>query len=138
MQVTPIAIEGSAVVLDVAVADTWPLRFRGLLGRPAPSARKALLITRCRAVHTLGMGYPIDVVFVSRSWQVVSVVHSVPPGRWKVAANRRSGAVQVLELRASEAQALGIRPGVQLNPWNPLAMAHSTPPALVSPSLHRP
>lgn len=112
----PATVPGKGLTLGISVANTWPLRFRGLLKRPAPGRHEALLITRCTAVHTLGMAYPIDIVFLDRRWRVVGIVHRVPPGRWKVAAQRRSGAVQVLEMRDGEAQALGLRPGQRLRP----------------------
>lgn len=41
----------------------------------------ALLIRRCRSVHTLGMMFDIDVVFLDRSGNPVRTVHRVRPGR---------------------------------------------------------
>lgn len=85
-----------------------PDRLRGLIGRPAPAAGTAWLFARCRAVHTLGMRYPIDVVFVDRAYRVCRVVPALAPGRMAASLRAR----HVLELRAGEAARLGLMPGV--------------------------
>jgi uncharacterized membrane protein (UPF0127 family) len=51
---------------------------RGLLGRDALAADRALLIERCRAVHTFGMRFALDVAFLDRSYQVLAVRHAPP------------------------------------------------------------
>ncbi len=74
------------------------------------------MITRCKGVHTLGMAYAIDLVFLDRDWGILGIVHHVSPGRWSVAASRGSGARQVLELGAGEATRLGLQVGQTLHP----------------------
>jgi uncharacterized membrane protein (UPF0127 family) len=81
-------------------------RLTGLLRRPLPKHRQALCIPRCRSVHTFGMHAAIDVVFIDRE-QRVSRTTTVKPRR--VATCRTANSV--IELRAGEAQRLGIRPG---------------------------
>lgn len=53
-------------------------RRRGWLGRDRIEARDALLLERCRSVHTFGMCVPITVVFLDRSWRVIRVVRARP------------------------------------------------------------
>ena len=53
----------------------------GLLGRSALPAGEAMVFPRCRSIHTIGMRFPIDVVFVDRSWKVVAFDTHVGPGR---------------------------------------------------------
>ncbi len=65
----------------VGVADNYWLRLRGLLGRPPLQPGEGLLITPCRAVHMMGMKYPIDVAFLDPDHRVVGVVDSLAPGR---------------------------------------------------------
>ena len=84
-------------------------RLRGLLGRPAPAAGQALWIAPCRQVHTLGMGYPIDVVHLDAGGQVLAVATLKP---WRLGRYHRRAA-GVLELRAGEAERLGLRVGAQ-------------------------
>ena len=83
--------------LRLLVADSAAARCRGWLGRRRPPGRRVgLLLAPCRAVHTLGMTFPIDLVFLSRLGRVVKVVRCLRP--WRVALCLR--AVAVVELRA--------------------------------------
>lgn len=63
-------------------ADRLLLRLRGLLGRRGLAPGEGLLITPCQGVHTLGMRFPIDVVYIGRDLRVVGVAALVPPNRW--------------------------------------------------------
>lgn len=102
---------GTVLADRVQVADTWAGRLRGLLGRPALAPGEGLLITPCRAVHTFGMRYPIDVVYVSRDGHVVLVDYRMQPSRrgpWVRAA------AWVLELPAGSARATGVAAGDRL------------------------
>src|SRR5271168_5321501 len=81
----------------LAVADTHWTRLRGLLGLSADDFRngRGLWITPCHGVHTLGMGFPIDVVYLDRSFTVVHVQSELKPWRF---APIRTQAASVLEL----------------------------------------
>ncbi len=48
-------------------------RIRGLRGRGALPHRHAMLIPRCRSVHTFGMAFTIDAVLLDRANRVVTV-----------------------------------------------------------------
>jgi len=85
-------------------------RMRGLLGRPALGADEGLLIDHCRSVHTAGMRYAIDLVFLGRDWVVKKIVSGLAP--WRMALCL--GAVMVLELAAGGAARLGIAEGMRL------------------------
>jgi len=67
----------------LAVADTHWTRFRGLLGLTAGDFGKGcgLWIVPCRGVHTLGMGFPIDVLYLDRALTVVRVLQDLRPWR---------------------------------------------------------
>ena len=64
----------------IGVADRWWLRLRGLLGRPGVPAGEGLLLDPCRAVHMLGMRFPLDVAFLDAEGAVVAVYHALAPG----------------------------------------------------------
>ncbi|MEO8424093.1 MAG: DUF192 domain-containing protein [Actinomycetota bacterium] len=53
-------------------------RRRGWLGRDRIEPRDAMLLERCRSVHTFGMRVPITVAFLDRSWCVIRVVRARP------------------------------------------------------------
>ena len=84
----------------VAEAATFRARLLGLaLLRDELPSGHALLLPRCRSVHTAGMRFAIDVVFLDETGQVLRVAHAVPPLRLV----RCPGAFAVLEARAGEA-----------------------------------
>ena len=90
----------------LAVADTHWTRFRGLLGLRPDDFRngRGLWIVPCHGVHTLGMAFPIDVVYLDRLLQVVHVESNLQP--WRFAAIRAQAA-SVLELPCHTATETG-------------------------------
>ena len=68
-------------------------RMRGLLGRDSLPEGEVYVFPRCNAVHTVGMRFPIDVVFLDAEGRVLSVRAGVAPGRWMVAGGRRARTV---------------------------------------------
>ena len=67
------ATKGTVLGERVAVAETSVRRMIGLLGKSGLDAGTGLLINPSQAVHTFGMRFPIDVVFVDKKHRVVSV-----------------------------------------------------------------
>ncbi|WP_207004464.1 DUF192 domain-containing protein [Trinickia mobilis] len=100
----------AGVVLRARVAARWGERMRGLLGRPRLRPHEGLLIRPCRAIHTFGMEWPIDVVFLDRRGYVLAVHPHVPPAtlrmHWRAAST--------LELASGACAALGIACGMWL------------------------
>ena len=66
-------------------------RRRGLSGLEDLDADRALRIGRCRAVHTFGMRFPLDLVWLASDGAVVRVDRDVPPRRHRWC--RRAAAV---------------------------------------------
>lgn len=100
----------SAVALEVEVAATRATRRRGLLGRETLGATEGLLLSPCKAVHTVGMRFPIDVIFIDRDGRAVRIVPALAP--WRIAMSARAKAV--IELAAGQAAASDIRVGDML------------------------
>ena len=101
----------SIVASCVEVADRGPARTRGLLGRQSLGEGEGLWIVPCEAVHTFGMRFAIDLVFLDRRNIVRKVRSSVPPGRLSGCLRARS----VLELAAGTLQNTPVRPGDTLH-----------------------
>ncbi len=99
-------VRGKDVLCSVEVADAPAQRMRGLLGRDGIEG--ALLLPRCRSVHTLGMRFPIDVAFLNRNGRVVGVV--APMRRWRL-GRTRFRASQVLEAEAGTFDRWGLAVG---------------------------
>lgn len=74
---------GAVLASTVELAVTSAERRKGLLGRDAMAPHSALVITRCAAVHTFWMRFPIDVAFVDSSGTVRKVVEALAP--WRMA-----------------------------------------------------
>jgi uncharacterized membrane protein (UPF0127 family) len=85
-------------------------RMRGLLARPPLEEDQGLLLSPCSSVHTFGMRYPIDLVFLDRGWRIRRVVAGLRPLRLAWAP----GAHMTLELAAGAAGTLGLKPGQAL------------------------
>ncbi len=100
------------LALHVEVADRFVRRLVGLLGRASLPPRHGLLITRCDSIHTVGMRFPIDVVFVDRDARVVKVVEGLKPFRLVLPVWR---AVATLELPEGTIRETGTRVGDALH-----------------------
>ena len=92
---------------SVQIADCGSKRRRGLLGRKTLAEGEGLWIVPCEAVHTFGMQFPIDLVYLDRNLRVRSVRHHVPPGRLSACFTAHS----VLELASGTARKSGTIPG---------------------------
>lgn len=81
----------------LAVANTHWTRLRGLLGVASSDFRNGsgLWIVPCHGVHTLGMGFPIDVVYLNDAMTVIHIQGNLQPWRF---APVRTQASSVLEL----------------------------------------
>ena len=78
------------------IADTAAKRNTGLLKRTGLAPGEGLWIVPCPAVHTIGMKFPIDVVFLSRDKKVLKIRRVMK--KWRMAMCL--GARSVLELPA--------------------------------------
>src|SRR4029077_19922155 len=61
----------------VEIAVDSASRKRGLLGRDGLAPSHALVIAPCNGVHTFGMRFAIDVIFVARDGRVVKIARAV-------------------------------------------------------------
>jgi len=92
------------------VANTSQTRRRGLLKHSGLAAGEGLWIIPCEAVHTIGMKFPIDVVFVNKKKKVVKVRPEMP--KWRFAGALR--AHSVVELPAGACASTETAVGDQL------------------------
>ncbi len=88
---------GTLVGESIRVADTALTGIVGLLGERELLPGDGLLIVPSQGVHTVGMRFAIDVVFLDGEWNVIAIRRHMRPFRmtrvfWKAAG--------VLELRS--------------------------------------
>jgi uncharacterized membrane protein (UPF0127 family) len=83
--------------IEVPVASAFRSRLLGLSGLSREQAGAGLLIPRCASVHTFGMRFELDLVFLDPRERPLAILLGVPPRRlaW------RRGAAAVLEIPSS-------------------------------------
>jgi len=95
---------------SVDVADTSAKRRTGLLKHHTLAAGEGLWIVPCEGVHTFGMKFPIDILFLSKTHRVLKIRTSVPKRRASLCLRAHS----VIELPAGTVDATGTQKGDQL------------------------
>jgi uncharacterized membrane protein (UPF0127 family) len=98
---------GTWLVTSLEFAFDSKTRTRGLLGRDRLAEGGGLVIAPSQGVHTFGMRFPIDVVFVRRDGRVARCRSAVPPRRLALWLP----AFAVLELPAGQAARAGLKVG---------------------------
>lgn len=94
----------------IDVADTGQKRRTGLLRHTHLAEGEGLLITPCEGVHTFGMKFPIDLVYVNRNKTVVKLRPNMVRGRISFCLRARS----VIELPTGAIRASKTEQGDQL------------------------
>ncbi len=94
------------------MALTLGARMRGLLGRRGLAPGHAMYICPCPSIHTFGMQFALDLVFVDKALQVVRIVWDVGPHKM-VTGGR--GAHAVFEFEAGNVSHDRLHLGEQLS-----------------------
>jgi len=101
---------GTMLADRAEIADSSKTRKTGLLKHDRLERGEGLWITPCEGVHTAGMKFPIDVLFLSKKRKVVKIRAAMP--RWRMALCL--WAHSVLELPSGTAAATETARGDQL------------------------
>jgi hypothetical protein len=101
-----------AAEFDLELATSFWRRTVGLLGRRGLPPATGLLIRPCGSVHTFGMRFTIDAVYLDRDGRIVKVAPHLRP--WRLSRGGRR-AHATLELAAGEADRLGMTPGARVD-----------------------
>ena len=104
------ASKGTLVADRAEIADSSAKRKTGLLKHTKLENGEGLWIVPCEAVHTVGMKFDIDVLFLDKKRRVLKVRHAMP--RWRLAGSLF--AHSVLELPSGAAAATETVKGDQL------------------------
>ena len=86
-------------------------RFWGWMFAPAPKDDEGLLLSPCRRIHTFGMRFAIDAVYLDGDGRILAVEEGLMPGR---TGGSYRGCCRVLELKAGAARRFGLNPGETL------------------------
>src|SRR6202521_5699966 len=120
------------VATETILADSYLRRLIGLLGKTNRWAQvgRGLWIVPSSGVHTIGMLFPIDLIFLSKEKQVVHVEEYVRPFRISRVSLK---AASVLELPPHTIYRTGMKVGDQLE-ISPLSAPQEAPQHVTSPS----
>jgi uncharacterized membrane protein (UPF0127 family) len=105
--------DDDCVIQNISKTSNFLERMRGLLASPPLKENEGLLISPCSFVHTFGMNYAIDLVFLDKQWTIVKTVRALRP--WRMAASNTAS--MVLELAADSLDKLQLTTGLQLE-WH--------------------
>ena len=111
MKTGQLMLGDEVIVPLLLIADgTWS-RMRGLLGRSGLPTGTGMLLSPCTSIHTVGMQFSLDVIFLDRDQQVVRVVRSLQPNRFALGGR---GAKSAVELAAGAVDLSRIEVGTSL------------------------
>ena len=94
----------------IGIADTSAKRRTGLLKHTGLEPGEGLWIAPTEAVHTFGMNFPIDVLFLDKKRKVLKIKKEMPRSRMALCLRAHS----VLELPSGTADAMHTVAGDQL------------------------
>jgi uncharacterized membrane protein (UPF0127 family) len=93
------------------VADNWWTRLKGLLGHAPLQTGEGLLLRGEKAIHTVGMGFAIDVLFIDQAGRIIHLIPDMGPLRFSPFVMRST---DVLEIAAGQAAQTGTTLGDQI------------------------
>ncbi len=102
---------GLMVADQVLIADSFWVRFRGLLGRSFLAPGEGLWLKPCQQVHMFGMQFPLSIWFLDKTDHVCALIDELSP--WKTSP-RIANAISILEFPAGWGKATGTRLGDEL------------------------
>ena len=99
--------------IKILIADSFLMRFAGLMFRQKLPPATGLLLAPCNSVHMCFMRFAIDVVYLDKDYNIIKIVNNLKP--W-IGLSMCSKAWAVLEMNAGEAERCGCEVGRQLVP----------------------
>ena len=71
----------SFLSLGVSIADTFFTSLKGLMGRRKLPPDDGLWVIPCQGIHTIGVLFPIDVIYLDADRKVIHLVEHLSPFR---------------------------------------------------------
>ncbi|MBU2850165.1 DUF192 domain-containing protein [Acidithiobacillus ferrivorans] len=99
--------DGQVLWSEVQMAASFLDRLQGLLGKAELSDQQGLWLIACGSVHTVGMCFPIDVIFLDADLRILACHPDV--SAWRMKSCR--GARTTLEVVAGGVERHGVVPG---------------------------
>lgn len=103
--------DGRVIAEHCILADNFGSRLKGLLGKKGLEKGEALMLVPCNAIHTMGMRFAIDTIFIDKKGAVLKIYPDLRPNKPGV---KVLGAYAVIEITSGAAHDLNIEPGMEL------------------------
>ena len=88
--------KGDEVLIDsVESAFSLGARMRGLLGRYKLLPEHALHIKPCGSIHTFGMKFTLDLIFLDKNFYVVNIIRDVGPSRMVLGGKKAASVIEL-------------------------------------------
>lgn len=100
--------EVEVVANNVVIVNTFFKKLSGLIFRKKLKDKEGLVIEGCRSIHTLGMRYNIDVVFLDNQNRVIAIFQNMKPFRVTPFLKNAS---KVVELRSGTIKNTSLKVG---------------------------
>jgi len=101
-----VIIEDTIIAYNIKIADSFFKRLMGLLNRDKLESDEGLLLKKCKQIHTFGMKFNIDAIFLNKEGEIVYIEFNMGAGKISKCIKN---SCQVLELRAGTADKFNIR-----------------------------
>ena len=86
---------GDTIVSQMTLANTFWQRTVGLMGRSSISHDEGIWIQECSSIHTVGMRFSIDVIFVDRDGYILRIVRSVKPNLSQLVCHLAQSVIEI-------------------------------------------
>ncbi len=108
MKVLKLVKNGNVICDYIEDASSFLRRFMGLMYRKSIPQNHGLLLTPCNEIHTFGMRFDIDAVYISKNGEVLFIDEAVKPHK---VCKKIKSAYKVLELNSGMAHKFGLNTG---------------------------
>jgi uncharacterized protein len=92
-----VACRGRVLIGEVRILESLPDRMKGLLGLDGLPSGVAVWLDPCSSIHTVGMQFDLDLIFLTADRHVCKIVTGVTPWRMVLGG---TGAHSVIEMQS--------------------------------------
>lgn len=82
------------ILNDIIIAQDFFSRLKGLLGKKSLEKDQGLILRPCNSVHTVGMKFSIDVVFVNKDNKVLHIIKNMKPYKFSPIIKKASYVIE--------------------------------------------
>jgi uncharacterized membrane protein (UPF0127 family) len=86
---------GKVIVSNIRIMDTFTKRLLGYMFRTRPLKEQAMFFPGVKRVHTLGMRFPIKILFMDGDMRVLEILSSVDPNSFPVSPEGTGHIVEI-------------------------------------------